>query len=229
MEQNKEEKKWAPPYIAYKTFLNFLEKLKAAGIPTKIDRSVVPSWSGAIQGHLFSSLKFLHLMSQHGIPTERLSNLVNAEEADRQRILKDILVTSYKFLFENGVNLQRITSDEFRKLFDKEGVSGGTLPKAMKFFVEASKDAGMELSPYIGKFKGTSSRSTGSRTKKIDGERQPPSSPAVPPYGKQPEKNLSWQQIYLSKMPDFDPAWSEEIKTKWFDGMNKVLEELKKQ
>ena len=28
MEQSKEEKKWAPPYVSYKTFLNFLERLR---------------------------------------------------------------------------------------------------------------------------------------------------------------------------------------------------------
>lgn len=228
MEQNKEGKKWAPPYIAYKTFLNFIDRLKAAGIPTKIDRSVVPSYSGAIQGHLFSTLKYLHLMSQHGTPSDKLTTLVSTEGIKRQETLKNILVTSYKFLFEDGVDLQRITSDELRKLFDKEGVSGGTLPKAIKFFVEASKDAGIELSPYIGKFRNKGSRSIGLRTKKTNGEKQSPPLPPVSPNRKQTE-NLSWQQIYLSKMPDFDPAWSEDIKTKWFDAMNKVMEELKKQ
>lgn len=228
MEQSKEEKKWAPPYVAFKTFLNFLERLTASGMPSKIDRSVVPSYSGAIQAHLFSTLKFLHLMSPHGIPTESLTQLINAEGAGRKEILKNILVASYKFLFEDGVNLQRITSDELRKLFDKEGISGGTLPKAIKFFLEAAKYTEIELSPYIGNIRNPSPRGIGLKVKKTNGERQPVPQPKEPPGRKQSE-NVPWQQIYLSKMPDFDPAWTEEIKTKWFDAMSKVMEELKRQ
>jgi len=228
MEQKKEEKKWGPPYVAYKTFLNFLERLKAVGMPNKIDRGVVPSYSGAIQSHLFSALKYLNLMSQHGIPTERLIKLVNSDGPERQKVFKEILVTSYGFLFESGINLKGLTSDEVRKLFDDQGLSGGTVSKAIKFFVEASKNADIELSPYIGKFRTTASRSGGSRTKKTNVEKRiQPLSPSSP-NGKQPE-DLSWQQIYLSKMPDFDPAWSEEIKTKWFDAMSRVMDELKKQ
>jgi hypothetical protein len=227
MEQKKEGKKWAPPYVAYKTFLNFLERLKAVGMPNKIDRGVVPSYSGGIQSHLFSALKYLNLMSQHGIPTERLIKLVNSEGPERLKVFKEILVTSYGFLFESGINLKGLTSDELRELFDKQGLSGGTLPKAIKFFVEASKNAGIELSPYIGKFRNTASRNVGSRAKKTNGQKQLPS---LPPVSHKTEiENLPWQQIYLSKMPDFDPAWSEEIKIKWFDAMSKVMEELKKQ
>jgi len=226
MEQNKEDKKWGPPYVAYKTFLNFLERLKAVGMPNKIDRAVVPSYSGAIQSHLFSALKYLKLMSQHNIPTEKLTKLVNSEGIERQKVFKEILVTAYGFLFESGINLKGLTADELRKLFDKEGLSGGTVSKAIKFFVEASKGAGIELSPYIGKFRNTASRSTGSKAKKTNGQNLPP---PLLPASSNPIENLSWQQIYLSKMPDFDPAWSEEIKTKWFDAMGKVMEELKKQ
>jgi hypothetical protein len=167
-------------------------------------------------------------MSQHGTPTERLIKLVNSDGSERQKVFKEILVTSYGFLFESGINLKGLTSDEVRKLFDEQGLSGGTVSKAIKFFVEASKNAGIELSPYIGKFRSTISRSAGSRIKKTNGEKHSHPSPLVSPNGKQTE-NLSWQEIYLSKMPDFDPSWSEEIKTKWFDGMSKVMEELKKQ
>jgi len=227
MERNKEEKKWAPPYVSYKTFLNFLERLQV-GIPTRIDRSVLSTYSGAIQSHLFSTLKYLHLISPLGIPTDRLTKLVHAEGAARQTIFKDILVTSYQFLFKDGVDLQRITSDELQKLFDKEGVSGGTLPKAIKFFVEATKYAGIQLSPYIGKIRVTGSRSTGPRGKKTNGEKQNDIFPHEGPLTQGQAGDTPWQQLLLAKFPSLDPAWPDEVKTKWFDSFNQLMNIKKK-
>jgi hypothetical protein len=107
-------------------------------------------------------------------------------------------------------------------------VSGGTLPKAIKFFVEATKDAGIELSPYIGKIRATGPRSIGSRAKKTNGEKQNNILPREEPLPLAQIGDASWQQLFLSKMPNFDPAWSEEVKIEWFKGMNKVMEEFKK-
>lgn len=230
MKNNKEEKTWGPPYVSYKTFINFLERLKASGIPTRIDRSVVPSYSGAIQGHLFSTLKYLHLMSQHGVPTEKLTKLVNSEGADRQKILKEILVSSYKFLFKEGVDLGRITSNELQTLFDKEGVSGGTIRKAIGFFKEIAKNAGIELSPYIGKIKSSGSRSNGKKgRKKSEDKLSDIPSPTIREfYPEQPIKQ-DWQNLLLSKFPNFDPAWSDDVKAKWFEGFKELMEEFKKQ
>jgi hypothetical protein len=41
--------------------------------------------------------------------------------------------------------------------------------------------------------------------------------------------NESWQQLLLSKFPSFDPAWPDDVKTKWFEGFNQLMVELKKQ
>jgi len=230
MKNNKEEKTWGPPYVSYKTFINFLERLKASGIPTRIDRSVVPTYSGAIQAHLFTTLKYLHLMSQHGIPTEKLTKLVASEGAERQKTFKDVLVTSYQFLFKDGVDLQRITSDELQKLFDKEGVSGGTIRKAIGFFKEVAKDAGIELSPYIGKIRASGSRSNGRNGKKTSENKMGgvPSPKDGEFYQEQPKKQ-DWQNLLLSKFPNFDPAWSDDVKAKWFEGFKELMDEFKKQ
>ena len=108
-------------------------------------------------------------------------------------------------------------------------MSGGTLPKAIKFFIEAAKDAGIELSPYIGKIRATGPRSTGSRVKKTNGEKQNGVLPHKDPLTQIPSGDISWQQLLLAKFPSLDPAWPDEVKTKWFEGFNKLMEEFKKQ
>ena len=42
------------PYIPFPTFTTALSNLKAHGPPTKLDRSVFDSFSGAIQGQVLS-------------------------------------------------------------------------------------------------------------------------------------------------------------------------------
>jgi hypothetical protein len=42
-------------------------------------------------------------------------------------------------------------------------------------------------------------------------------------------QNISLEQLLLSKFPSFDPAWPDEVKTKWFEGFNKLMEQFKKE
>src|SRR4030042_4898332 len=109
MVEKEETKKLSPPYLPYKTLRNFLESMKVA-MPARIDRSVMRSMSGAMQSQLILALKYLHLISlDAGVPTEKLTKLVHSEGAERQRILKEILISSYSFLFKEGFNLEDAT------------------------------------------------------------------------------------------------------------------------
>jgi len=33
----------------------------------------------------------------------------------------------------------------------------------------------------------------------------------------------TWRQMVLSKFPDFDASWSQELKEKWFDAFDKLM------
>lgn len=226
MENCKEEsKKMVPPYLPYKTLLTFLDRLKA-GIPARIDRSVVATFSGMVQGQLFTTLRYLQLMNDSGVPDAKLEQLVASEGDERKKILNGIIKTSYPFLFSDGVEIKRTTMQQLQELFDEAGASGGTTRKCIAFFIAAAKDAGLELSSYLGRARATSPRGAGTKGKKgIEGK---PNGLASPEGGELKEGS-SWQELLLSKFPDFDPTWPDEVKTKWFEGMNKVMEEFKKE
>src|SRR6266404_9089538 len=102
-----------PPYVSFKTFSGFIERMRK-GLPNRVDRSVMSSLSGSSQLQLLAALRYLELASPKGIPTERLSGLVESDGAKFRKALREILTSSYPFLF-NGFDLQRATVEELTR------------------------------------------------------------------------------------------------------------------
>lgn len=220
--ENKEEKtgqKTLPPYIPFKTFSNFIESLQQ-GIPSRIDRSLMSTMSGSVQIQLITTLKYLGLITKKGLPTETLPRLVNSEGLERKQVIREILKSSYSYLFIAGFQIENITAHQFEDKFKEIGAGGQTLRKCINFFIEAAKVAELTISPYIGK----ANRSSG----KIKIKRSLPKQPVqryeeeMSPAPIQP-KQIGWTQLLLSKFPSFDPSWSDEIKAKWFDAFDKLM------
>lgn len=227
MADNKEEKKLRPPYLSYRTFDNFIQRLKTNGIPSKIDRSILGSFSGSIQILVLTSLRYLNLTNDQGDPTEKLDKLVNSEEADRKKILREILTASYSFLFKEK-NLNKITFAQIQKYFEEAGTQGDTTRKSMRFFMAAAQDAGLELSPYLKKVRASAPRRAGFKSKIKREERQNENQAKEEVLPHEQSGSSDWQQILLSKFPTFDPAWPDEVKKEWFAAFSKLMEEFKK-
>lgn len=229
-----EEKKSIPPYVAYKTFSNFLDRLKV-GIPSRIDRGLLATYSGGIQAQLLSTLKSLDLTTPNGLPTEKLKNLVNSDGADKAKRLNEIIKAAYSFLFRADIDLASITyshlEDEFKT---GGGVSGGTIPKCIAFFVAIAKEAGIELSPYIKvkalRMRGTVTKRSGLEKNSKPKIEQPPPAPPASFEMPSPRQGATqtWEQLLLAKFPEFDPAWPNDVKTKWFEGFKELMDSHKK-
>ncbi len=234
MNEKESTKKAIPPYVPYKTFINFLDNLRQ-GIPQRIDRSIAPfrSMSGALQGQVRLALEYLNLIADSGETTEGLKHLVHAEEGiKREQALKGVLIPAYPFIFENGLDLERATQRQLEERFAQAGATGDTLRKCVSFFLYAAKGAGIKLSPHFKKVRGPRKGTAKPRRKEatIPKPKISPSEESKGPYkDQQPQQSGgdSWESILLSKFPTFDPAWSDEVKSKWFDDF-KALMELKK-
>jgi hypothetical protein len=211
----KSESKTVPPYVPFKTLKTFLESLRVA-IPSRIDRSVMASMSGATQSQLTSALRYLGLVSENGIPSERLTQLVHAEGAEWQQKLRELLTDKYSFLF-GDFDLTRATSRQFEEAFNATGTSAETAKKCMGFFLSAAKDADLKLSPHIKPYRATKGAARPRRpvTPTID-------SPENGSGGEIPS-TTPWAQLLLSKFPSFDPAWPDDVKAKWFDAFAKLM------
>jgi hypothetical protein len=169
-----EKKEHAPPYVAYRTFKNFTDSLRVA-MPSRIDRSVMHTMSGAAQSHVMAALKSMDLVSRQGIPTERFKNLVQMEGDQQKSILKESIRVGFPFLFDGSIDLSTATGKQLLEKFEHTPLSGNTLRRSVAFFLAAGKDAGMGLSPYFEKIH---SRTGAAPTKRSS----PPANGKVIPY-----------------------------------------------
>jgi hypothetical protein len=144
-----EKKAATPPYVAYKTLSNFLDRFKQ-GIPGRIDRGLMGSMSGAAQSQVTTALRFLGMISENNIPNPIMKRYVSGEEGERKAALREMLEKSYPFIFRGGFDLSTATAHMLRENFaENTSATGETISRCMAFLKDAAADAGIEVSPYI--------------------------------------------------------------------------------
>ena len=142
------DRKQLPPYLPYRTFSNTLAGWRAA-LPGRIDRSVLGSYSGAMQGWVLASLRYFSLIDADGHPTGKLREVVSAEGERRTELLLALVHDGYPFLFGTGFDIASGTAAQLEEKFKDTGAKGDTVRRCMGFFMGLAKDAGVSLSPYL--------------------------------------------------------------------------------
>ncbi|MGE5646115.1 MAG: hypothetical protein ACM336_10020 [Acidobacteriota bacterium] len=153
------------PYVPFKTFLAALDKLER-GMPNQFDRSVWPSYSGAIQGQLLAAFRFLGLMDENQCPTAAARELAAGEK--RRPALRALIAKKYEALV--ALDLTRTSPKQLDEAMRGYGLSGATHRKAVSFFLQAAQYAGMPLSVLL---------KAKTRTAAA-GHRRAPAAPAAP-------------------------------------------------
>jgi hypothetical protein len=173
-----DEAKIQIPYVPYNTFNNSLTAL-AGTLPPRLDKSMWPSYSGAIQSQLWSTYKFFELVNTDGTPTQELVDYLNADDEGRKLRMLRWLTTYYPALMK--LDLAKATVGHFSEAMREFGLGAETQKKATSFFLQAAKAAGMELSSFILK----TSRTPGVKRAKRNGAVKPKVSqtplPPAPP------------------------------------------------
>jgi hypothetical protein len=137
-----------PPYVPYKTLMTFLAHLRAIGIPSHIDKSVMSNMSGGIQSWLRAALKYMDLVTATDTPTKRLEELVMAEGEQRKALLSKLFADTYAFL-DGKVDLKNTTPVKLREAVVAQGAQGETVEKIIAFMIAMAKDAGIPLSKLL--------------------------------------------------------------------------------
>lgn len=191
-------------------------------MPGRIDKSVMPSMSGGAQAQLLYAMKYLGLIDQNGVPTDKLISLVKADGQEYQKTLREILGAAYPFLRDSELRLEVATAHQLDEQF-KHLATGDTVRKCVSFFIPAVTDAGINLSPYIKQPK-RRGNSTGKQRKQralsnTDTPYSPPDNGMVNPPAQ------SWHELLLAKFPTFDPEWPDQVKERWFESFGKLMQQ----
>lgn len=218
-------RKRLPPYVSYRTFQNFIEGLQQ-GIPARIDRSY---WSDRLSGstgiQLMSALRFLGLIDANGTPANQLKLLATAKGGQRTEVLKQITTEAFSFLLRGSFDLQSSTYAQLQEAFHNTfELTDGVNRKCVKFFVELATAAGIPLSPFISKRLRSVRSSTATKLPPKKKGTKVKWNATVPQELGEIPSDTSWGKILLSKFPTFDPIWPDEVKLKWFEAFDKLLE-----
>lgn len=143
----------AAPYLAFQSLRTFIQNLKPHKLPNRIDRSLLQNFAGTVQGQLIATLRFFDLIDGKGISTEALERLHQAYDTDQWPVvLADLLRKSYPAIFEIG--LATASPGQFNEAF-RNAFSGAEAVqrKSRTFFLNAARDAQIEISQHITKNK----------------------------------------------------------------------------
>lgn len=135
----------AVPYVPFKTFLAAVENFER-GVPTQLDRSLWPSYSGAIRGQLLAAFRFLELTDDADCPTVAMREFLGKRE-NRKAILRGLIGTQYAAL--QGLDLERASPRQLDEAMRQYGLTGVTHKKAISFVLQAAAWSGLPLSPLL--------------------------------------------------------------------------------
>jgi hypothetical protein len=209
-----------PPYVAYKTFTNFISSLRESGIPDRIDRSVIPGLSGVAQSFLLAALRYLGLINNDGSPAPTLKDLVDNTATEKATLAK-IIKEKYGFIFGGSFNIASATDAQLTEIFKEQGLNGSTIVKALSFFTSLCESAGIQISPHL-KSKRSSIGGNGTARRPY---RKRKSADEVPPIvpAQHASHAKTFQELLLEKFPTFNPDWEAETAKKWFDNFEKLM------
>ncbi|HWR49684.1 MAG TPA: hypothetical protein VN428_01160 [Bryobacteraceae bacterium] len=133
------------PYVPFKTFLAAVEGFER-GIPTQLDRSLWPSYSGAIRGQLLAAFRFLELIDEADCPTPPMRDFVGKRDG-RKAMLRGMIEKRYGAL--EGADLARTSPRQLDDAMRQYGLTGVTHKKAISFLLQAAAWSGVPLSPLL--------------------------------------------------------------------------------
>jgi hypothetical protein len=155
-----------PPYVSFSTVMKVVDGMVKDGTPAVVDRSYLGSMSNGYKTQVLAALRTLALIHENGAPTRQMLD-ISVGRVDfathLQMQMRHVYARAISIAESNGTTGQ--LESAFREEFN---ISGSTLQGAIRFYIEASKVAGLPLSPY---FK-TPTRATPSRATKTPKTRQ---------------------------------------------------------
>jgi hypothetical protein len=165
--EDNDAKAKAPPYISFRTFLNFLDRVHESGIPSRIDRSY---WSrflnGTVGPQLMVTLRALGLIDKDGVVPQNPLLPALADPLSRKQILGQVLGPVYDSLYKK-VPIKTATYGQLEEGFrEAYNLKSDTARKGVTFFLAAMEFLGVPVSPFIKEARKSGGRRPGAGRKK---------------------------------------------------------------
>jgi Family of unknown function (DUF5343) len=222
------EKKPVPPYVAYKTLSNFVDRFKQ-GLPGRIDRGLMGSMSGAAQSQVTTALRYLGMISENNIPTQLMREYATGEETARREAFRKMLEKAYPFIFDKSFDFATATASQLREVFEANTTATGeTVSRCIAFLKDAAADAGISVSPFITQKK---ARPSGPRKRTSNSKRQEPTldrAPTLQPYAASKTPAAPAQSSMLlaglfQRLPAPGSTWTRVDREQWLQTLQNVL------
>lgn len=209
------DKKYAP-YPPAANLLTAIRTFRERGFTGRVTVEVLES-IGVPEGNAYrvlAALKWLGLLNADGSTSEQMDAVRTAPTEQYPVLLEGLVRNAYGEIFQYcnpAVDDATRISDAFRTFSPPI-----QRPKMVTAFLALCKEAGI-----IGGEPPQSMLTNRLRRKTQPVQRGradrpvPPPAPAPTPV-LFPSSTRSVEERLLDKFPDFDPSWSEELKTKWF-------------
>ncbi|MCI2423623.1 DUF5343 domain-containing protein [Saccharopolyspora sp. K220] len=136
---------FVPPYnLTFGVFMSSLDRMADdEALPSVIDRSYLHWMPGTVQSNYLALFRQTGLIDSNDVPTQLLHDIVYSQDA-RPTVVERLVQEHYAPVFELGLNA---TAQQLLDLWRESfGQSGETRRKAIRFFMQAAKFAGIQVS-----------------------------------------------------------------------------------
>lgn len=221
-------KRQSAPYVGFPSYKNMISGFHDNVVPSRVDRSVLGKFSGIVGSQLLGALRFFNQIDSDGRPQAALEPLVATYGTDSwPKALGDQLRAAYKPIFE--LNLKTASPAEFTERFREfYPAEGDTLRKALTFFLNAAREAKIEVNSYILKNKkprsGAAKKPRPPKPEVKEQVRHGEGGKLKNELNGHGESASKFKQDLLDKFPAFDPNWPDNIKAEWFKGFDQFMQ-----
>lgn len=208
------ENGFTAPYTSFLTLSRLIEQMaEEGGAPSRMDRSYLAKLPGGAQTIFLASCKTLGLIDDDMHPTSALEALIDASGEQRKALMADLVRKYYGGPLSLG---DRATQAQLEEEFRKLGVTGSTLRKAIGFYLNICRYAGIS---YSSNFKLPKVQSNGTRAKRKTADPKPPTGgeqEPEPPVGGRDDLPTLVQGL-IEKLPADGDDWTASESKQWLD------------
>lgn len=203
--------------MSYSTWKKLIRDL-GQNVPGRLDSSYYDGLklSGSTRSALKSALVYLGLSTRECHPTDTLQQLVKLEGEARKDMLQSVTKQAYNNLFTK-LDLNRATSAQLKEHFKNLGMSKDIGRKCVSFFLAMADESGIHLSPHLRE------SIPGTRVKKATTKNSPRKGDGLATPFELPHYLAP---LLINKFPNFDPAWPQDTKHKWFEDFAYLVNKL---